>query len=174
MASPVQQLTRFFAEISSILSALAAVVGLFLLWFQVRNANKSLRQLEDNQLAELKPYLSLSLNKGTLRNDPAVLLRITNHGRTPATGVRIVFAKDKKWHHVQREIFPFTSERGISILAPGETKTYFLGRLGVDSTFDHDVTHDLVATVEWLTQFSKNSESQEFMLGISDGRFAVS
>ena len=161
------------SSIGALLGGLGTALGLLFFVWQLRHARKSLRQLELNQVAELKPYLSVTVINGVVRNQPAILLVLKNHGRTPALRVKLDFEPGRVWHFVKPSNFPFSQEKGLSMLAPGEAKTYFLGRPGLNEEFDRLSAEDIQVVMSWESQVSQLRQHQANSINLCDGRFEI-
>lgn len=160
-------------SITKIIGAGAALIGLPLVGWQVRQARASVAHIEKARIADLKPYVSVSLKRADARGEDSVLLLLTNFGRTPALNVKITFPEQRAWNYVSNPNFAFADENGITVLAPGETKSYFLGRLVPGSGFARVLVEDLLATVTFGSQVSESSEQHSVRVGLNDHRFGV-
>lgn len=165
------EVTQLVSLVSTTLGTLVAVLGIFFVSRQVKNANETLVQLQRNQVAELKPYLSVAAGKIAKSSNSGVLLTIANHGRTPATRITLDFEAERSWNHVRPNEFPFSKPAGISVLVPGESKTYFLGRLGVNAQFDRFLKEDIQVVIAWDSEVSEQREIQAQTISLRDGRF---
>ena len=160
--------------IANVVTGLATLGGLIFVWRQVRQAQKSLEQLEKNRIAELRPYVSTVLRSTTVRGEPAVTLEITNHGRTPALNVKISFLEGDVFHYVSNPNFPFLADDGISVLAPSETRTYFLGRLVQGTAFHSSMQNSVPIVVEYRSGVTEVALTQALTLSLNDGKYSVS
>lgn len=160
-------------DIGSLASGFCAVLAIPFLWRQLLHARKSLDHIEKSRIADLQPYISVQVERGSLRNEPGVLLRIANHGRTPALKVSIDFEPGRVWQFVSPANFAFVQPNGISVLAPGESKVYFLGRSGVDEDFDRLNRDEIQVMVSWESHVSTDRSRQNTAISLADGRFSV-
>lgn len=106
------------AELMQALIAVAAVVYAIVQW----------RQVKRNHVADLRPYVTVQYTRFEHAEGSRVYLVFTNFGRTPAQHVRLRFEKSALFKGVGHTKFPFLTESGISLIAPGQQLSFMVGR----------------------------------------------
>ena len=165
--------TAIIQTVSNLVTAITAMVGLLFLSLQVRHAHKSVEQIEKNRTAELRPYLAVLLEMRAKDGEPSVFLTFTNFGRTAASNVRLQFDVERSWNYVKDPNYAFAAERGISTLVPGESRTYFLGRLVPGTRFAEIEAEPLLANLEYKSLAHDEEFSSRVTLSLNDGRYGV-
>jgi hypothetical protein len=130
--------------VSSCITAAIAVAAAFGAWSQLKHMRAAHYQ-------EMRPFCSVRYEgHPDARGEECIWIVITNFGRTPAIDVTITFS-DESWHNANLTgKYPFLDGNGgISVLAPGETRKYFVARKASASKMSAALTNNLVAKINY-------------------------
>jgi hypothetical protein len=157
-----------FAELAaSVVTASAAVTATFIGLRQFRQA----RQLEfEDKRAFIVPRLTINKED----EFPRVYLVIRNAGDMPAKNVILDFEVNQVWHWVKPANFPFLREfGGITVIAPGDEMSYFVGEIRMDNTLFNDITNRDVTGIGSFDHpiFKGERVADDFRLSLSDQRY---
>jgi len=146
-----QNWLSWIGENSDTISAIGTTVTAVVAFVAAIGAGFQLRHMRSSHHREMRPLCSvryeLHLDN---RGQECIWLVVTNFGRTPAIDVVISF-NDDLWHYANLSSkYPFLlNNGGISLLAPGETRKYFVARRSSAKNMTAALTNNLVATISY-------------------------
>ena len=146
-----QSWLSWIAENSAVISALGTTVTALVAIFAAIGAGIQLRHMRSSHYREMRPLCSVRYESHPdNRGQECIWLVVTNFGRTPAIDVEISF-NDHSWHYANLSSkYPFLlNNGGISLLAPGETRKYFVARRSSAKNMTAALTNNLVATISY-------------------------
>lgn len=155
------------AEWASVLSAAASLVAITFGLGQIR-------QMKQARVASVRPYVSVRYDCDTSGAKSRVFLEFRNHGRTPATNLKLNVEGPSKWHNVLRPDYPFTSGEGIPNIQPGESIRYFVGELGSSKDFDLIKSKVVTGTISYFSEVSSQTVVEKAQLTLSHLRYSKS
>ena len=155
----------------SMLSNLETLVTTLVAIFALLGAKHQLKELEKSREAELRPYLSVKYHLLRGRQEAAVL-KIYNAGRTSARNIKITFLENEVWHNVKNPNYPFVSG-GLSVLNPGETTTYFMGRLTSQSGLVNLKLNPISITIQYEDGITHEAHTDNFTIGLGDQSYLI-
>ena len=152
-------------------SAVVNLVAVVFIALQVRGAKQNLHQLDLARESELRPYLAIDLVKIQVGSEMRVYLQIENHGRTPALATRLAIQASGPWHYVKQHRFAYLQPAGISQIAPGQTRSYFLGRLDGGGAFAQTLETGIEVTATYDSRVGVTGIEEVTSLTLADSSF---
>ena len=154
------------ADWFTIIGVSIAVITLFVVLFQVRQASKFEQRRK-------RPYVSVRYAFDELANGRrCIVLVFSNYGATPASRVRLGFPEGVIWNHVRKDAdLPFIRSEGISVLYPNQTIKYLVAVSETKNPLDHLFNKSFSAQISYNERRSKFTDT--VVLGLEDYAYSV-
>lgn len=150
--------------VMEIFTALTGITTLLL----VLIAAWQLRALRQEAKRDRRPYVFVDVSKGQTRaGKNGLYLSFTNYGRTPATNVRANFLTTD-WKLLNNRMLAFERPRGILLLPPGATLSYFVGPASSDLVATYSSDEGVYVEVEYGSSETSGSHQESFEISLLD------
>ena len=127
-----------------------------------------LRALRQEAKRDRRPLIFVDVSRSHTRaGKEGLYLSFTNYGRTPATNVIAVFPTTD-WKLLNNRILAFERPRGILLLPPGATLTYFIGPASPDLVARYSSDQGVSVALEYGSSENSGSHQESFEISLLD------
>ena len=148
---------ELFTALTGIATLLLVLVAAWQLWALRQEAKRDRR-----------PYVFVDVSKGHTRaGKDGLYLSFTNYGRTPATNVTASFLTTD-WKLLNNRTLAFERPRGILLLPPGATLTYFIGPASPDLIATYSSEQGVSVALQYGSSETSGSHLESFEMSLLD------